>query len=142
MEKGWMSCKSVTVMQNYSKFESHRPFPELNKACLGKQLKIRILLLHCSVTQAAGAFTAKSLKSPSKAVFLARMRTVLLSHTINSSVQAEVWLMLRRLGRETKIFFLPGKKKKRFKKMHQSTLYLGNRLLGQKNFEDSHCWLK
>lgn len=111
MEKGWMSCKSVTVMQNSSKFASHRPFPELNKACLGKQLKIRILLLHCSVTQAAGAFSAKSLKSPSKAVFLARMRTVLLSHTINSSIQAEVWLMLRSLGRETKTFFLPGKKK-------------------------------
>lgn len=110
MERGWMSCKSVTVMQNYAKFESHRPFPELNKACLGKQLKIRILLLHCSVTQAAGAFSAKSLNSPSKAVFLARMRTVLLSHTINSSVQAEVWLMLR-LRRETTIFFLPGKKK-------------------------------
>lgn len=132
MERGWMSCKSVTVMQNYAKFESHRPFPELNKASLGKQLKIRILLLHCSVTQAAGAFSTKSLKSPSKAVFLARMRTVLLSHTINSSVQAEVWLMLR-LRRETTIFFLPGKKKKGIlKKLHQSTLYLCNRLSGQK----------
>lgn len=122
MERGWMSCKSVTVMQNYAKFESHRPFPELNKACLGKQLKIRILLLHCSVTQAAGACSAKSLKSPSKAVFLARMRTVLLSHTINSSVQAEVWLMLR-LRRET-IFFLPGKKKKRLKKNCTNLLYI------------------
>lgn len=137
-----MSCKSVTVMQNSSKFASHRPFPELNKACLGKQLKIRILLLHCSVTQAAGAFSAKSLKSPSKAVFLARMRTVLLSHTINSSLCTSRGLVnAQETGKRNKDL-LSSRKKKRVKKMHQSTLYLGNRLLGQKNFEDSHCWLK
>lgn len=86
--------------------------PELKQGRLGKQLKTRILLLRCSVARAAEAFSAKTLKSPSKALFLARMGTVLLSHTINSSVQAEVWLVLRERRKETKFLFIPGEKKR------------------------------
>lgn len=79
-------------------------------------------------------------ESPSNEVFLARVRIILLSHTINCSIQAEDWLMLKRLRRETKILFLPEKKKRLKKKTNYTHMFyirvIDNENISRGIFED------